>query len=109
MPPSPIPESPNPVQLCQEFIQKKIAFILTLILTVVIPTMLQILDKYYNYYYNKGPYHTSILSGEGWVQELLNGHPKHIHTQLGVYKEVFLALRAELQAAVEQVCWSTKY
>ena len=24
------------------------------------------------------PYHTSILSGEMWVQELLNGHPDHI-------------------------------
>ena len=72
---------------------------MTLILTVVIPTVLQILDKYYNHYYNKEPYHTSVLSGEGWVQEPLNGHPKHIHTQLGVDKEVFLALRVELQAA----------
>ena len=24
------------------------------------------------------PYHTSILSGEGWVQELLTGHPERI-------------------------------
>ena len=78
MPPSPIPELPNPVQLCQEFIQKKIAFIMTLILTVVIPTMLQILDKYYNCYYNKELYHTSILSGEGWVQELLTGQCNYI-------------------------------
>ena len=72
---------------------------MTLILTVIIPTMLQILNKYYNCYYNKEPYHTSILSGEGWVQELLNGHSKCIHTQLGVDKKVFLALRAELWAA----------
>ena len=71
MPPSPIPKLPNPVQLHQEFIQKKIAFIMTLILTVIIPTMLQILNNYYNCYYNKELYHTSILSGEGWVQELL--------------------------------------
>ena len=24
------------------------------------------------------PYHTSLLTGEMWVQELLNGHPDHI-------------------------------
>ncbi|KAF8545637.1 hypothetical protein OG21DRAFT_1428934 [Imleria badia] len=24
------------------------------------------------------PYHTSILSGAGWVLELLTGHPDHI-------------------------------
>ena len=24
------------------------------------------------------PYHTSILSGQGWVEELLNGHPERI-------------------------------
>ena len=33
------------------------------------------------------------------MQELLNGHPKCIHTQLGVDKEVFLALRVEIWAA----------
>ena len=35
------------------------------------------------------PFHTSILSGEMWVQELLNGHPDHILCELGVQKEVF--------------------
>jgi hypothetical protein len=40
----------------------------------------------------KEPYHTSILSGYAWVQELLHGHPEHIHTELGVHKEVFHAL-----------------
>ncbi|KAF8656504.1 hypothetical protein AX14_008057 [Amanita brunnescens Koide BX004] len=49
---------------------------MTLILTIVIPTVLQVLDKYYNRYYNKEPYHTSILSGQAWVEELLNGHPE---------------------------------
>src|SRR3954454_19103159 len=33
---------------------------------------------------SKQPYHTSILTGEGWVQELLNGHPERIHTELGL-------------------------
>ena len=38
------------------------------------------------------PYHTSILSGEMWVQELLDGHPDCILCELGVQKEVFEAL-----------------
>jgi len=29
-------------------------------------------------YYDKQPYHTSILTGVGWVNKLLNGHPEWI-------------------------------
>ena len=39
---------------------------------------------------NPEPYHTSILSGQGRVEELLEGHPGHIHCELGVSREVFL-------------------
>jgi hypothetical protein len=34
------------------------------------------------------PYHTSILTGEGWVLELLTGHPWQIQTELGVSHHV---------------------
>ncbi|EGO00861.1 hypothetical protein SERLA73DRAFT_27915, partial [Serpula lacrymans var. lacrymans S7.3] len=37
-------------------------------------------------------YHTSVLTGHGWVTELLNGHPGHIWTELGVNKRVFVKL-----------------
>ncbi|KAI6120383.1 hypothetical protein EV401DRAFT_1860000 [Pisolithus croceorrhizus] len=37
-------------------------------------------------------YHTSILSGCAWILELMNGHPDHIKTNLGVMLNVFLAL-----------------
>ena len=47
--------------------------------------------------FNKTPYHTSILTGEGWVLELLNGHPKRIHTELGVRRHVFRRLVSALQ------------
>ena len=45
------------------------------------------------------PYHTSILTGEGWVLELLTGHPERIYAELGVHHHVFYALIAELKAA----------
>ena len=43
------------------------------------------------------PYHTSILTGEGWVIELLTVHPKHIRCELGVSSEVFILLINELR------------
>ena len=44
------------------------------------------------------PYHTSILSGYGWVYELLEGHPGYIHCELGVSREVFLKLISVLHS-----------
>jgi len=43
------------------------------------------------------PYHTSSLSGEAWVIELLTGHPERIHCELGMHAEVFAALISELR------------
>jgi hypothetical protein len=43
------------------------------------------------------PYHTSILSGEGWVMELLSGHPNRIRCELGVSHDVFTELVYELR------------
>jgi hypothetical protein len=34
--------------------------------------------------FDKTPYHTSILTGEGWVRELMTGHPDRIKTELGM-------------------------
>jgi hypothetical protein len=42
--------------------------------------------------YNKTPYHTSALTSEAWVLELLTGHPERIHSELGVHKHVFNGL-----------------
>lgn len=47
--------------------------------------------------YAKVPYHTSILTGEGWVLELLDGHPERMHTELGVRVPVFRKLVLELR------------
>ncbi|KAG2368968.1 hypothetical protein BDR07DRAFT_1572002 [Suillus spraguei] len=35
------------------------------------------------------PYHTSALSDEAWVVELLTGHPECIWCELGVHAHVF--------------------
>ena len=43
------------------------------------------------------PYHTSILTGEGWVMELLSGHRNRIRCELEVSHDVFAALILELR------------
>ena len=74
-------------------LRRSIVTIVGILLTVIIPKVIQVICALYV----KQPYHTSILSGEGWVQELLNGHPKRIQCGLGVTKEVFHQLIYELQ------------
>jgi hypothetical protein len=46
---------------------------------------------------HKEPYHTSILTGEGWVMELLAGHPERIRCELGMHHDVFVELISELR------------
>ncbi|KZP05026.1 hypothetical protein FIBSPDRAFT_684529, partial [Athelia psychrophila] len=43
------------------------------------------------------PYHTSALTGEAWVMELMMGHPDRIRCELGVSLVVFQALVTHLQ------------
>ena len=45
----------------------------------------------------KTPMYDSKLSGEDWVQELLNGHPGRFHDNLGMSKHVFRKLVHGLQ------------
>ena len=66
----------------------------TLQLSLLLPTLTRLIHRYYL----KEPYHTSILSGYAWLQELLHGHPERIRTELGVHKEVFHALIRELRS-----------
>ena len=44
-------------------------------------------------------YYTSILTGQGWVLELMNGHSKRMHTELGVRVHIFRHLIVALQKA----------
>ncbi|KIJ06921.1 hypothetical protein PAXINDRAFT_38139, partial [Paxillus involutus ATCC 200175] len=44
------------------------------------------------------PYHTSALTGEAWLIELLVGHPERIRCELGLHAHVFAQLISELRA-----------
>jgi hypothetical protein len=52
------------------------------------------------------PYHTSALSGEAWVQELLAGHPKHIQNELGLHWSMFTLLIKAITAPAVGLCSS---
>lgn len=45
----------------------------------------------------KEPYHMSVLTGEGWLLELMAEHPERIHCELGVRLHVFTKLLAQLR------------
>lgn len=64
-----------------------------LIVSIIISATANILQSVYV----REPYHTSALSGEAWVLELLCGHPNRIRTELGVSVEVFSNLVQELR------------
>ena len=51
-------------------------------IVIILDTACSDVRAYYSHYYNKQPYHTSALTGEAWVQELLAGHPEHICSEL---------------------------
>jgi hypothetical protein len=43
--------------------------------------------------------HTSILSGQLWIKELLDGHDGHFYNELGLNKFVFHCLLTTLEMA----------
>jgi hypothetical protein len=45
------------------------------------------------------PSYISGPTGEGWINELMTGHPNHIRCAFGVHLPVFKALVSELQEA----------
>ena len=84
--------APHLTLLQQELFAQIMQQIIVLVINVIIPEAMRIMQQYNI----RVPYHTSILRRQDWVDELLNGHPRQIHTCLGVYKHVFEALILEL-------------
>jgi hypothetical protein len=79
--------------LFEKGIQEQILRFVTYFTKVLMPAVIQIIRQRYV----KQPYHTSILTGQGWVDELVHGHPLRIRTELGVSLEVFQALISKLR------------
>lgn len=65
----------------------KYAILLISILVAATASILE--DAVANLRHPPEPYHTSALSGEGWVLELLAGHPGRIRCELGVNLHIF--------------------
>jgi hypothetical protein len=76
-------------------IRRQVLRFSTLILSIIITATASILNSLYHK--TPEPYHTSLLTGEGWVLELLTGHPERIRCELGMHREVFGALIEELR------------
>lgn len=52
--------------------------------------------QYANPLFNKTPMHTSMLTGEGRMKELFEGHPGTFYNEFGMSKHVFIRLVQEL-------------
>ena len=85
---------------CQQQAQREIRRCLAqyafLFISIILTATISILHSVYSQV--PEPYHTSILTGEAWVLELLTGHPERIRCELGVHRHVFLELITELRS-----------
>jgi hypothetical protein len=48
--------------------------------------------------YDKTPQHTSALTGQDWVNELLSGHSGRFYNQFGMHRHVFCKLLETLRS-----------
>jgi hypothetical protein len=87
-----IMDSDNP-GLAHWYRRQRIIQYAALIVSIIVSATANILQSLYI----REPYHTSALSGEAWVLELLCGHPNRIRTELGMSIEVFSNLVQELR------------
>ena len=68
---------------------------ITLILAIIMNGVTEVMQS--TIWKEPEPYHTSILTGQGWVIELITGHPDRIRCELGMHANVFLQLVTELR------------
>jgi hypothetical protein len=72
--------------------------IVTVVVDVTVSALATLFKQAHQSITTKTPYHTLILTGEGWVLEILTGHPRCIHTELGVSHAVFEKLISTLRS-----------
>ena len=85
----------NQADQAEEEIRRRLVQYAFLFVSIILTATMSILHSVYSR--EPEPYHTSILTGEGWVLELLTGHPERIRCELGVHRHVFLELITELR------------
>lgn len=77
-------------------VRRRLILHMTLIISIVLTATCTLLQSMIPK--DPEPYHTSALSGEDWVMELITGHPERIRCELGMHAEVFSELISELRA-----------
>ncbi|KIK14943.1 hypothetical protein PISMIDRAFT_116079 [Pisolithus microcarpus 441] len=75
----------------QELIHERALILIPILINLVVDLVSKGIPK------DPQPYHTSALSGEAWLVELVLGHPDHIHCELGVSAHVFKEITLDLQ------------
>jgi hypothetical protein len=75
-----------------QLFQRCIAIYITLIVSIMMTANTSLVESMYIH----EPFHTSALTGEAWVMELLSGHPECMQNALGVNLHVSSALILEL-------------
>ena len=83
----------QPIHRAHAELHQRVIATVTAIVTVA--TALAAIEETWNRL-NPEPYHTSVLSGHQWVQELLEGHRDRMKNSLGTSAGVFRRLEQEL-------------
>jgi hypothetical protein len=58
---------------------------------IIMHTMMECMEIYASRF-DKTPLHTSRLTGDQWVQELINGHEERFYNKMGMNNMVFTRL-----------------
>jgi hypothetical protein len=88
---------PNQNQLARAQVRQRAFRYITLLINILLVAATHILISIHTPD-DPEPYHTSALTGQEWVIELIVGHPERIRCELGVHVHVFEGLVNELRA-----------
>jgi hypothetical protein len=76
-------------------VRERLLKCMVLVISIVVASMHGILQMIYPK--DPEPYHTSALTGQDWVIELLTGHPECIRCELGMHANAFVELISEFR------------
>jgi hypothetical protein len=91
-----LPEQPQAWLTARIQMQRRLHQLIVLFLSIIITATTAVVQSLEGP--GREPYHISILTGEGWVMELLGGHPDRIRCELGMSLDVYSDLISDLRA-----------